>query len=114
MSLYADYIKESKGNTVVEDEMGFYEYSLKEECLYVENIYIKDEYRGSKKMFKYMSELAEIAKAYDLPCLTAVVNVLNLNANSVLNYFITYGGRVFLAQNNNIYFTMSVEDALTL
>ena len=65
-------------------------------------------------MFKYMSELAEIAKAYDLPCLTAVVNVLNLNANSVLNYFITYGGRVFLAQNNNIYFTMSVEDALNL
>ena len=114
MSLYADYIKESKGNTVVEDEMGFYEYSLKEECLYVENIYIKEEFRGSKNMFNYMIQMAEIAKAYDLPCLTAVVNIHNLNANAVLSYFISYGGKVILAQNDNIYFTMGVEDALEL
>ena len=47
MSLYADYIQESKGSTVVEDEMGFYEYSLKEECLYIENAYIIPEKRGN-------------------------------------------------------------------
>ena len=114
MSLYADYIKESKGNTVIEDEMGFYEYSLKEECLYVENIYIKEEVRGSKNMFNYMIQMAEIAKTYELPCLTAVVNIHNLNANAVLSYFIAYGGQIILAQNDNIYFTMSVEDALKL
>ena len=114
MSLYSEYIKESKGNTVVEDEMGFYEYSLKEECLYVENIYIKEEFRGSKNMFNYMIQMAEIAKAFDLHQLTGVVNVKHLNANYLMGLYLKNGGNVMLAQNDNIYFTISVEDALKL
>jgi len=114
MSQYADYIKESKGNTVVESEMGFYEYSLKEDCLYIENAYIVPENRGSNNGKKYMIQMAEIAKAYDLEYLTGVVNVKHFNANMLLNLYLKTGGRVMLAQNDNIYFTISVEDALKL
>ena len=54
MSLYADYIKETKDHTVIEDENGFYEYSLKNECLYLENIYVIPSVRGVKVAKKYI------------------------------------------------------------
>ena len=114
MSLYADYIQESKGSTVVEDEMGFYEYSLKEECLYIENAYIIPEKRGNNNGRKYMVQMAEIAKAFDLHQLTGVVNVKHLNANYLMGLYLKNGGNVILAQNDNIYFAISVKDALNL
>ena len=114
MSLYSEYIKESKGNTVVEDEMGFYEYSLKEECLYIENAYIIPERRGNNNGRKYMVQMAEIAKAFDLHQLMGVVNVKHLNANYLMDLYLKNGGNVILAQNDNIYFTISVKDALKL
>ena len=114
MSLYSEYIKESKGNTVVEDEMGFYEYSLKEECLYIENAYIIPERRGNNNGRKYMVQMAEIAKAFDLHQLMGVVNVKHLNADYLMGLYLKNGGNVILAQNDNIYFAISVKDALNL
>ena len=114
MSLYSEYIKESKGNTVVEDEMGFYEYSLKEECLYIENAYIIPERRGNNNGKKYMVQMAEIAQAFDLHQLMGVVNVKHLNANYLMGLYLKNGGNVILAQNDNIYFAISVKDALNL
>lgn len=114
MSLYADYIKETKDHTVIEDENGFYEYSLKNECLYLENIYVIPSVRGVKVAKKYIKELGQIAEKYDLPCLTGVVNVKHLNADNVLMLYLRNKASVIMADNDNIYVSIVTQDIKTL
>lgn len=114
MSLYADYIRETKDHKVVEDENGFYEYSLKQECLYLENIYVKPSSRGFRVVRQYIRELAEVAKQYDLPSITGVVNVAHHNVNHILMLYLKNNVSVIGALDNNIYVSIGVEDALKL
>jgi len=110
VSLYADYIKETKDHTVVEDEDGFYEYSLKNECLYLENIYVKPSVRGFRVVKRYIRELGQIAEEYDLLCITGVVNVEHHNANNILMLYLKNNVSVVGAADNNIYVSINTHD----
>ena len=114
MSLYADYIRETKNHKVVEHEDGFYEYSLKQECLYLENIYVKPSARGFRVVKRYIRELAEVAKQHDLPSITGVVNVEQHNVNHILMLYLKNNLSIIGALDNNIYVSIRVEDAIKL
>jgi hypothetical protein len=114
VSLYADYIRETKDHTVVEDENGFYEYSLKENCVYLENIYVKPSARGFRIVKNYIRELGQIAKKHDLPCVTGVVNIAHHNANNILMLYLKNNVSVIGAVDNNIYVSIGTCDITTL
>ena len=114
MSMYADYIKETKNHKIVEHEDGFYEYSLKQECLYLENVYVKPSARGFRVVKRYIKELAEVATQYDLPSITGVVNVEHHNVNYILMLYLKNNVSIIGAVDNNIYVSIGVEDALKL
>lgn len=45
MSLYAEYLKEREDKHVIENDFGFATYSINKEEIYLQDIYIKPEYR---------------------------------------------------------------------
>lgn len=61
MSLYGDYCKE-KGWIVVETQRGFMSAIIHEKMCYVENFYVRPEYRGSSSALQLTLQIIEEAK----------------------------------------------------
>lgn len=74
MSLYADFIKETFGKDIIEDDDGFATFLIvKKEC-YVENVYVRPEARKSTHSFHYVDQIVEKAKAQGCRYLLTTVN----------------------------------------
>ena len=114
MSHYANYMKELRGNIVVEDECGFYQYSLKPKYLYIEDFYIDPQYRGFKEAKRYIREMAKVAIDNDYTYLMGAVNLRNYNAASILNLYLRNKCKLYSAHDNYIYITINVKDAKAL
>lgn len=102
--MYADYLKEmGEFKTMYEDDYGFFIYSIQKDVFYVEEVYIKPEYRrkGVGKMF---DEIAQ-KKAKELDCKSLRGSVLPYTngATESMKFQLALGYQLDFCLNGVIY-----------
>lgn len=109
MSLYAEYIKELSGKHIIESEKGFCSYSITEDKCYLEEIYVRPEFRGQNISNKMCNEIINIAK--ELGCKKFFGTVIPSANNSTisLKMLISNGFKLENSFNNLIVFVKDLE-----
>lgn len=111
MSLYAEYIKEREGKSVLETDNGFATYAFcgsnKEEC-YIIDIYVKPEKRKDGEATKLANTIAEIAKQFGCKYLSGSVDPQANGATESLKVLLSYGFSLVGIGNNLIWFRKDI------
>lgn len=99
MSLFAEYKKEREGKETIEKEYGFLTYLTKDGFLYIEDIYIRPDFRLQGFGKKLTDEAVYIAKKYH-GCnkLLGTIDAKDESAHDSLMALIAYGLKI---QNND-------------
>lgn len=99
MKMYADYILERQGLSLLTSEHGFIAYSLNGEECFVAELFIRKEYRRAgfaKELFK---ELLQICLNAKCKIITANIHLWDRGANNTLKAIQTVGFEITGAQN---------------
>lgn len=72
-SLYADYIKEREGRSILESKEGFMTYEIKGQECYIADVYIRPEFRKSGVASGFASQIEDIARKQGCKFLTGSV-----------------------------------------
>jgi len=114
MSHYSNYMEEAFGEIVVEDEYGFYHYSLHDNYLYINNFYVSPEYRGFKIAKRYIREMAQVAKIKKYKQIIGSVSLSNRQSEKVLMTYLRNKCKISATDEYFIYVIIDVEDAETM
>lgn len=107
-SLYAQYIKEREGSSVIEEPWGFIEYRLAPPVMRIESLYILPEYRKTNKGSELANRVTLLAWDAGATHLWAQVWVGALNATDSLKAILAYGFQITAAQNDCIILTKDI------
>lgn len=102
MSLFAEYIKELKGKSIIEDEKGFATYFAIPGGMYIEDIYVKQAYRKDGIASYYADEIVKEAKKLGLNKLYGSVNPSNNNSTISMKVLLSYGFKIDSSANDAI------------
>ncbi len=108
MSLFAAYLKERTDKQVFETRKGFIVYKFLQDAVYIEDIYIVPECRGTRFASKLADLVARKAKNKNLNSLLGSVDLRSKNACTSVEVLIAYGMRPFSAQNDAIWFKKDI------
>jgi len=114
MSHFENYMKESFEETVIEDKDGFYHYSLYDDYLFINNLYVSPNSRGLKVAKGYIKEMAKIAKIKKYEQIIGSVSLSNLKKEKVLMIYLRNKCKISSVNENCIYVSIETNDALTL
>lgn len=73
--MYADYLKERLGKILVQKATGFFIVSYRGDALYLEDIYIKPEFRHTGEAQRFSDECYQMALKLKLKFLIGSVNI---------------------------------------
>lgn len=105
MSLYKEYLEEiHNGKSTVEDDKGFASYWIRGEECYIEDIYVKKEFRKENIASSYADRITAIAVENGCKYLSGSVVPNANNATKSLKVLLGYGFKVHSSQNNFILF----------
>ena len=111
MSLYGKFIKEREGKEIVEDHRGFATYSfLDADRVYIENIYIAEDYRQTGVASEFYDQIASIAKAKGCTKLLGSVCPLTAGATTSVKILLACNFELDSSINNLIFFIKSLGD----
>ena len=99
---------------MVEDEYGFYHYSLHPDCLYINNVYVSPEYRRVRIGKRYLREMAQVARIKKYKQIIGAVSLSNRQSEKVLMMYLRNKCKISSADQYFIYVTIDVEDAETM
>ena len=112
MSLYGDYVNERKGYFIIEDDKGFATYGemlLEDQTvMYIEEIYVKPEFRKGKQASRYADEISLIAKNKGIKLLLGSVDPNCNYSHESLLVLLGYGFKLYSAENNLIWFVKEI------
>src|SRR5210317_1124304 len=93
MSLFGEYIKERLNKSIIEDEHGFATYfpAFNNEYMYIEDIYVKPEFRKKDKASIYADEISEIARKKGIKKLLGSVDINANAATESMKVLFAYG-----------------------
>ncbi len=91
MSLYAEYIMEIQGKRIIEDEISYATYYPVGDGMYIEDIYVKPEYRAKGIASKLADQIAAIAIKEGYHKLYGSVRFSNKTANDAMKTLLAYG-----------------------
>lgn len=103
-SNYALYKEEREGAVIVEDEYGFATAKQLDDYFYIDEIFVKKEYRKTNKATDYADELSEIARAAGYTKLLGSVDPTAHGATTSLKVLLGYGMTLHSVDNGLIYF----------
>lgn len=105
MELLKNYYEElHAGKSIIYDDHGFASYWLREKEVYIEDIYVKPEYRKSHSASHYADQIAEIGKAHGCEYMIGSV-VPSANQSTIsLKVLLGYGFRLLSSEDNIIWF----------
>lgn len=101
-SLYGQYIQEREGKSILENEHGFFTYSIKGEECYIEDIFIKKESRRSGIATEMANKVAEAAVKAGCKYLTGTCIPSTNGATESMKAMFSYGFRVLACQEDRI------------
>lgn len=103
MSMFGDYISERAGKGIVECEHGFMSFVENEDNLYIEDAFVKPDFRKQKVAWKMCDKVFEIAKEKGKKCVyTSIIPEGTRGATISMKACLAYGFEVFKATNNFI------------
>ena len=102
-SLYARYIYEREGKSIVEDEHGFATFLFLPEHCYIEDIYVVPDKRKEGIASKYADEIARLAKQKGYSKLLGSVNTKAARPDVSLKTLLAYGFIPISADKDMIY-----------
>jgi ribosomal protein S18 acetylase RimI-like enzyme len=104
MSLYAQYLMERENKRIVETELGFatFYFLPEKDACYIEDIYVRPEYRKNGEAAKMADEIAAIARDKGCKYLLGSVSPSATNSTASLQVLIAYGFRLDVASPNFI------------
>lgn len=102
MTLFAEYIKERLNKEIIEDERGFATYLFMDDGVYVEDIFVKKEYRDTGVAKEMLDKISMIAK--DKGCKKIIGTVVPSTAGSThsLQAAFAYGFKLDSSRQNLI------------
>jgi ribosomal protein S18 acetylase RimI-like enzyme len=108
LSNYGAYILEREGKRIIEDEHGFVTYKLMTDFIYLEDLYVKSEYRRAKHAYTYIDKVFEAAK--DLKYNKVITSVSTAAAGVTRNVsgLIKYGFEIDSCDGQMIWFKKEV------
>lgn len=101
-SNYALYIKEREGKEILESEKGFATYYFLSDGCYLQDIFVKPEYRESKEATRMANNIAEIAKLKGFNKLYGTVCPTTNGSTESLKVLLAYGFKLDSSLNNLI------------
>lgn len=102
MSLYADYVLEREGNSVLETEFGFIEYRIAPPFVRIESLFITKAERGKGRAKLLVERVTQIARDAECTHLWAQVWLGAQGSEESLKTALAMGGVMQSAQNNTI------------
>lgn len=110
MSLYADFLKETFNKNVYEDDQGFVSYGIdKDEC-YIENVYIKPEFRGHDIAAQMVRVIEKIALEKGCKYLSTTVNVGANNKERSIKVILDYGFKFLTCNEYKLVFGKEISN----
>jgi len=105
MSLWAEYRAERKESIFIEHENGFasYNFSADGKDCYLQDIYVRKDFRKTGLATQLADEVVEIAKARDCEYLTGSVIVGSVEDTKSMKVFLAYGMKLHSVQGNIVY-----------
>lgn len=102
MSLYSEYIYERQGKEIVESEKGFATYYYLPDGAYIEDIFVKAEFRKEGIASQMADQIASIAKAKGYTKLFGTVVPSTNGSTNSLKTLLAYGFVLNSCTNNLI------------
>ena len=102
MKMYAAYIAEREEKLVLQKDWGFATYKIKQDYIYVEDMYIKPEYRKSHKGSNLVAKLCQIAIDKGLNQLMTTVDLRANNPEVGLKAALSYGFKPYSCEQDII------------
>lgn len=94
MSLFGDYIKERLSKEIVENDLGFCTYFFLQDGVYIEDLYVRPEYRKGHIAAKLADQVAEIAKEKGFKKMYGSVRPSSKGSTDSLKVLFAYGMRL--------------------
>lgn len=104
MTLYARYIAEREGFSIIENEHGFATFVIGEDSIYLRDLYVIPDKRRSNVATSLVDEVADVGRTYKCKLLTGSVSVRSHTATENLTAVLAYGMRVRGIQGDLITF----------
>lgn len=102
MSMWAEYIKERQDAESLESDIGFVTYQINKTECFINDMYVKPEYRKSNKASDLIRQLSAIAKAAGCTEITATVCPSANNSTQALHAALHIGFRLKASGNNYV------------
>lgn len=109
MSMYASYLKEHSGDSIIETDFGFVTYRfINDKQVYIIDVYVEPEFRKQDKASDLANMVAEIAKqSGHNQMLGTVVPSLKNSADS-MKVLLAYGMTPFAIDGNMVVFRRDI------
>jgi len=102
MSLYSEYLAERGNKTVYETDKGFIVYSFTEDALYIEDCYVRPDFRRTKVASEFGDYAAGIAKFKGKSKLLGSIVPTSNGASESMQMLLAYGFKLDSSSNNFI------------
>lgn len=107
MSLYSDYLHEM-GWGIVETDIGFATYKITGLTCYIQDVYIKPEYRSSKVSYAFADEITKHAQQAGCTLLTGTVDCTSPNWQKTRTYVLRYGFKITTEKQEYLVFSKEI------
>lgn len=107
-SLYAEYIKERENKHIVENERGFATYVFIDKGVYIQDIYVRSDFRHSGEAAALADQIANIAKEKGYNKMYGSVVPTANNSTSSLKVLLAYGFQLDSSTNNIVYLVKEI------
>lgn len=94
MSLFAEYINETQGREIIEADFGFATYVINGPQVYIEDIYVRPEYRKQNFATRLADKVKEKAKAQGCTHMLGTVNCTFKDPTTSLKALLGYGFKI--------------------
>lgn len=102
MSLFAEYIEELARKSIIESDRGFATYYELPGGMYIEDIYVRQEFRNEAVAAEMANQIAQIAVAKGIKKLIGSVKPSNKNSTTSMKVLLAYGFKLESACNDGI------------
>jgi GNAT superfamily N-acetyltransferase len=108
LSNFGAYILEREGKYIIEDERGFLTYTYLPEYVYIEDVYVRPEYRKQGVASEWADRVCAEAKSKGYSKLLGTIKTKAKTSTESMATLIAYGLRIYSSDTEAIYLTKDI------